>query len=389
MDDPTTQARPANDTFKSTDPSRAVPAPVPTPADINNQRQQQQQNSAPEATGIRQRVNKLSHSVEGAASHPAVRNAKQIAANQTRGLRERLGRSPTIMKLEKRTGIDRVALVGGGVLLYILLIPVNIFHLALPTTQLLTILPAAYLSAQVLDSSESGANDEKVKILLSFFVVLGCIQTLESLMAGFLEKRIPQYYTVKLLFLAYLLHPKTQGAKKIHESVFRPLIKNRDSPLSPTNVYPSSTSKTDASTTGSTNASVPSHGEGTGTPPTSRSSNSNVASSPIHSNNPFISDNSPSKAVPQSTSAINSPDFDRNFGAPSSTFASSAGSENVTGHQAPTLAQLQATTGSAAIGSNDSSFPPPRVQAQQALAHAVQDSGVDTTEPIDPSRAGI
>lgn len=117
MDDPTTQARPANDTFKSTDPSRAVPAPVPTPADINNQRQQQQQNSTPEATGIRQRVNKLSHSVEGAASHPAVRNAKQVAVNQTRGLRERLGRSPTIMKLEKRTGIDRVALVGGGVLL--------------------------------------------------------------------------------------------------------------------------------------------------------------------------------------------------------------------------------------------------------------------------------
>lgn len=118
--DPTTQARPADDFFKSTEPSHAVPAPVPTPADINNQRQQQQQqqqNSAPEATGIRQRVNKLSHSVEDAASHPAVQNAKQVAVNQTRGLRERLGKSPTIMKLERRTGIDRVALVGGGVLL--------------------------------------------------------------------------------------------------------------------------------------------------------------------------------------------------------------------------------------------------------------------------------
>lgn len=73
---------------------------------------------------------------------------------------------------------------------YILLIPINIFHLALPTTQLLTVLPAAYLSAQVLDSSESSANDDKVKSLLSFFVILGSIQTLESLMAGFLERRI-------------------------------------------------------------------------------------------------------------------------------------------------------------------------------------------------------
>lgn len=118
--DPTTQAHPANDFSKSTDSSRAVPAPVPTPADINIQRQQQQQQqqtSHPEATGLRQRVNKLSHSVEDAASHPAVQNAKQVAVNQTRGLREKLGKSPTIMKLERRTGIDRVTLVGGGILL--------------------------------------------------------------------------------------------------------------------------------------------------------------------------------------------------------------------------------------------------------------------------------
>ncbi|KAE8538662.1 hypothetical protein D1P53_005025 [Cryptococcus gattii VGV] len=387
--DPTTQAHPANDFSKSTDSSRAVPAPVPTPADINIQRQQQQQQkSHPEATGLRQRVNKLSHSVEDAASHPAVQNAKQVAVNQTRGLRERLGRSPTIMKLERRTGIDRVALVGGGILLYILLIPINIFHLALPTTQLLTVLPAAYLSAQVLDSSESSANDDKVKSLLSFFVVLGSIQTLESLMAGFLEKRIPQYYTVKLLFLAYLLHPKTQGAKKIYESVFRPLIKNRDSPLSPANVYPSSTSKTDASTTGSTNASTSSRTGGAGTPPTSRSSNANIASSPIHSNNPFTTDSS-SKIPSETASATSPPEFDRSFGVPSSTFASSAGSETVTGHQAPTLAQLQSTTGGAAPGSSDSSFPPPRVQAQQALAHAVQESGVDTTEPTELSTSAL
>jgi hypothetical protein len=68
-------------------------------------------------------------------------------------------------------------------------------------------------------------DQENVKLLLSYFVVLGLIQFTESLIPGVLEQRIrkshlfthvgsslwsAQYWTVKLAFLAYLIHPQTK-----------------------------------------------------------------------------------------------------------------------------------------------------------------------------------
>ena len=70
----------------------------------------------PTATGLRQRVNSLSHQLDHAAEHPVVQNAKGTAQKQIAQLREQLGRSQTIRDLEKRFNIDRVYLVVGGVL---------------------------------------------------------------------------------------------------------------------------------------------------------------------------------------------------------------------------------------------------------------------------------
>ncbi|WWC67684.1 uncharacterized protein I206_101596 [Kwoniella pini CBS 10737] len=215
--------------------------------------EQVQQKANEAATGIRQRVRKLSVDLNNAADHPAVKNAKGTANNYIAQFREQLGRSETIRDLEKRTNVDRVVLVVGGVLGYILLIPLNILRLALPITDLLTILPATYLSAIIIDKPETTANDQQVKSLLSFFVVLGAIQTLESLMAGVLENRIPQYFTIKLLFLAYLLHPRTQGATQVHEKVFKPLLasaqrSSKQAPPPSSSTYPAPNSASKVST---------------------------------------------------------------------------------------------------------------------------------------------
>ncbi|WVW78738.1 hypothetical protein I302_100698 [Kwoniella bestiolae CBS 10118] len=216
---------------------------------------QAQQKANEAATGIRQRVRKLSVDLNNAADHPAVKNVKGTANNYIAQLREQLGRSQTVRDLEKRTGVDRVALVVGGVLGYILLVPLNVLRLALPITNILTILPATYLAALTLDKPDTTANDRKVKSLLSYFVVLGAIQTIESLMAGFLERKIPQYYTVKLLFLAYLLHPRTQGALQVHERVFQPILasaqqsaKSAPPPSSTSNTYGAPKSSSQVST---------------------------------------------------------------------------------------------------------------------------------------------
>lgn len=69
----------------------------------------------PAATGLRQRVNNLGSQLDQATDHPAVKNAKDVAGKQVSQFREFLGNFPAVRDLEKRFGVDRVALVVGGV----------------------------------------------------------------------------------------------------------------------------------------------------------------------------------------------------------------------------------------------------------------------------------
>lgn len=74
---------------------------------------------------------------------------------------------------------------------YLLLIPLNLFGLALPTTTLLTLLPPSFLALGLLEANVSSEqNEAATRALLAYFVTLGFIQFLESLAAGVLEKRI-------------------------------------------------------------------------------------------------------------------------------------------------------------------------------------------------------
>lgn len=74
----------------------------------------------PTATGLRQRVNSLGSQLDHATEHPAVQNAKGAAQKQVGQFREVLGRSQTIVDLEKKFNVDRVVLVFGGVFAYVL-----------------------------------------------------------------------------------------------------------------------------------------------------------------------------------------------------------------------------------------------------------------------------
>lgn len=190
--------------------------------------------SSPTVTGLRQRVNSIGAQIDQATDHPAVKNAKGQALKQVDQVRDVLGRSPLIVDLEKRTGVDRVVLVAGGVVAYIVLIPLNLFNLGFFFTQLLTFVPPLLLSARVLEKPD----EQKTKLLLSYYVVFGFVQFAESAFGRFLANHIPQYFTVKLAFLAYLIHPRTKGAFKIHESVLRPLLTSTRNATKPTSTPP-------------------------------------------------------------------------------------------------------------------------------------------------------
>lgn len=110
------------------------------------------------------------------------------------------------------------------------------FGLALPVTQFLTFVPPTILALDLLERRGASVNDEDTKTVLAYFVVLGFIQVIESLAPGVLARRIrrsllvigaddsAQYWTVKLIFLAYLIHPQTKGALKIHNQFLRNLV---------------------------------------------------------------------------------------------------------------------------------------------------------------------
>ena len=66
------------------------------------------------ATGLRQRMNTLSKSLDQASDHPSVKQFKGAAQTQTQRLREALGSNELVIDAEKRTGVDRVVLVLGG-----------------------------------------------------------------------------------------------------------------------------------------------------------------------------------------------------------------------------------------------------------------------------------
>jgi hypothetical protein len=99
--------------------SVAADPPAAVISDLHNKEAKQHSSdsssAAPAATGLRQRVNTLGHSLDKAQDHPAVQNVKGTAQKQVGQLREYLGRSETVRNLEKRLNVDRVVLVAGGV----------------------------------------------------------------------------------------------------------------------------------------------------------------------------------------------------------------------------------------------------------------------------------
>lgn len=92
-----------------------TPADIKAKADTNTTTTSSSTTGQPTATGLRQRVNNLGSQLDHATEHPAVKNAKDVAGAQVNQFREFLGNFPAVRQLEKRFGVDRVALVVGGV----------------------------------------------------------------------------------------------------------------------------------------------------------------------------------------------------------------------------------------------------------------------------------
>ena len=68
--------------------------------------------------------------------------------------------------------------------------PLNLFGMARPITNLLTFIPPTLVAINTLDRNESVAHEDATKTLLAYYVIFGLVQFLESLASGVLAKRI-------------------------------------------------------------------------------------------------------------------------------------------------------------------------------------------------------
>ena len=78
----------------------------------------------------------------------------------------------------------------------------------------------AYMSFKAIESTET-VDDQQ---WLTYWVVFALFSILESV-AGFLVEWIPFYFAIKILFFAWLFHPKFMGAAVVYKNV-KPIIQN-------------------------------------------------------------------------------------------------------------------------------------------------------------------
>ena len=87
-------------------------------------------------------------------------------------------------------------------------------------TTLIGVLYPAFMSFIALESS--GTDDDKM--WLTYWVVYGTFQIIDEF-GSIILGLIPFYFFLKLLFLVYLFHPSTCGARVVYDNYLSDIVK--------------------------------------------------------------------------------------------------------------------------------------------------------------------
>ncbi|KAM0755599.1 hypothetical protein T439DRAFT_320303 [Meredithblackwellia eburnea MCA 4105] len=145
-----------------------------------------------------------------------------------------LSKYPTLNKLEQQTQVPKAYAVLGIAGIFSTFIFFNVFAGFL--SNLLGWAVPAYLSLKAL---ETPGHDDDTQ-WLTYWVIFGAFNFLES-MSRVIVAWFPYYYTVKTLFILYLILPSTRGATVVYAKVFKPLtqqVKTSSAPTSTATVPP-------------------------------------------------------------------------------------------------------------------------------------------------------
>jgi receptor expression-enhancing protein 5/6 len=123
-----------------------------------------------------------------------------------------------IKQVEEMTGIDRQSLASYGLYTGIFLVVLGVGNVYITT--LIGVGYPALKSFLALESNET----EDDKQWLTYWVCYGVFSIIDQF-AGIILSFIPFYFCLKLVFLVYLFHPRTKGARTVYEEYLSGYVK--------------------------------------------------------------------------------------------------------------------------------------------------------------------
>lgn len=164
-------------------------------------------------------------------NHPVVKQATDKANYYVSQLDKELGKYPYMTQMEQKTSIPKAwAFIGTSILL---LIGMLVNSLAAPISNFIGWLLPAYLSFRALETKEA---EDDIQ-WLTYWVIFGFFNFLESIALSLVLYYFPFYYVFKTAFIVWLQLPGTKGARTLYLSVARPLLDHgakRSSPAAST-----------------------------------------------------------------------------------------------------------------------------------------------------------
>ncbi|KAG6810366.1 hypothetical protein H0H92_012174 [Tricholoma furcatifolium] len=152
--------------------------------------------------------------------HPVVIQAQKKANLYLTQLDKELSKYPVLNNLEQRTQVPKSYAVIGAFGLIALLHLIN--NLAAIASNLVGWALPAYLSFKAIESP-SPADDIQ---WLTYWVVFGFFNFIESFAARMVLYYIPWYYAFKTLFIIWLQLPAFRGAQTLYVGFIKPVLAN-------------------------------------------------------------------------------------------------------------------------------------------------------------------
>ncbi|KAL6301023.1 TB2/DP1, HVA22 family-domain-containing protein, partial [Sparassis latifolia] len=152
--------------------------------------------------------------------HPVVIQVRDKASYYVNQLDKELSKHSAFTAFEKRTQIPKSYAFLVGLLLVTLFHSVNV--LAAPVSNLIGWALPAYFSVKAL---ETPGHQDDIQ-WLTYWIVFGFFNFLESLALGPILYYFPWYFVFKSSFILWLQLPTFRGAQSLYGSVVKPVFAN-------------------------------------------------------------------------------------------------------------------------------------------------------------------